>query len=242
MSQTDEVPLLPTQTHSHQSSGPASGDDDPDFNHPGEPPLRDLFNKRRFHPFKWRTHLWLMLYFPFGLVFGSLKFVGTLFIAIPFLTIFGWFDQEWIFWQLFGFVWNFWSYVRNPDMLATPEEAPILCCNHVTDFDGIAFFPIQLTKHAVEITTSFLRPLAEAALKLGWGMIIIYRETDPARRHLTKEKLNEYFASPESKHRQLFVLAEGATTNGRVGFAFLFTSIFLLPLSDSSNTIGSVSH
>lgn len=115
-------------------------DEDPDFNHPGEPPLKELFNKTRIHPFKWSTHWKLILYFPFGIVLGCFRFVFSFLIAIPMLTIFNFADMEWLFWQIFGKIFNFWSYVRNPDMLALPEDAPIICCNHTTDFDGMLLF------------------------------------------------------------------------------------------------------
>ncbi|KAH7816925.1 putative ancient ubiquitous protein 1 [Monocercomonoides exilis] len=203
--------------------------DDMDFNHPGEPPLKSMFNKERIQkPWTLKTHLFFILWFPFGLVLGTFKFLTVMFVGMPLMVIFNLFDKEWLFWQTVGRFYNFWSYVRNPEMLAPASEAPIITCNHVTDLDGIAYFPILLTKHAVEITTVFLKPLVDTAARCKWPLKVIIRETDPEKKHLTRERLLEFFNSEESKDRQLFVLAEGATTNGKVGLLQFNRFVFSL--------------
>ncbi|KAK2960579.1 putative ancient ubiquitous protein 1 [Blattamonas nauphoetae] len=202
--------------------------DDPDFNHPGEPPLIQLFNKSRIVPNQSiKSYILLALWAPFGLIIGSLRFVLLFIIAMPLLMIFSIFNAEPLYWKTVMRAVGFKPRLTGNIPLAKPEEASILVCNHVTDIDAIAFFGIVPTTGLIELTTRFLRPLVDWAKELGWKVIVVIRETDPAKRHLTRENLLRVMDSEEGKKRQLFIHGEGATTNGHVGLLrynkFVFT-------------------
>ncbi|KAA6367405.1 MAG: hypothetical protein EZS28_037069 [Streblomastix strix] len=189
-----------------------------DFDHIGEPPLTSLFNHSRLkESITLKERILFYLYIPFGIILGTIRTFGSLVICMPLLTIFSLIDLEGFFWRTVGAVFNFRSRVTNPEALAPAKDAPILVCNHITDMDGIAFFPILLTKNAIEVVTVYLKPLVDWARRIRWRVICITRETEQDRKHLTTEKIQETFDAPENANRRLFILAEGATTNGRVG-------------------------
>lgn len=70
------------------------------------------------------------------------------------------------------------------------------------------------------MTTVYLKPLVSFAQRIGWPLKIVYRQTSPELKHVTKDELLEALDDKES-NRRLFILTEGATTNGRVGYIFL---------------------
>ncbi|KAH7827597.1 putative ancient ubiquitous protein 1 [Monocercomonoides exilis] len=191
---------------------------DPDFNHPGEPPLETMFNKTRLHhPISIKNQVALLMWAPFGLVLACIRFVSLFVVAMPLLGVFHEFDAEKYYWRyvmrLFGFV----THLKNRNYMGTAKEAPIIVCNHVTDLDGIAFFPIVHTNKSINLTTVFLKPLVNWAKILHWPIRVVIRESDPTRKHLTREKLLEAFDDEKEEGRRLFILTEGATTNGQVG-------------------------
>ena len=71
----------------------------------------------------------------------------------------------------------------------------------------------------INLTTVYLKPLVRWANALHFPLKALFRETDPSRKHLLREKLLEALDAKDK--RRLFILAEGATTNNRVGFALL---------------------
>jgi hypothetical protein len=121
------------------------------FEHEGEPPFVTLFNKSRFTEGSWFSYLLLVLWFPFGIIWASVRLVLTFAIGMPLLTVFNIFDGERLFWLLVGNFFGFHSKLTNPEALATPEQAPIIVLNHITDFDGIAFFGVVPCKNIIVI-------------------------------------------------------------------------------------------
>jgi hypothetical protein len=75
----------------------SEGENDPysNFFHENEPPLHELFNKTRFLPPYTIGRYWkLILWFPFGVVIGVIRFVAFFVLGMPLLTIFNLFDAE----------------------------------------------------------------------------------------------------------------------------------------------------
>lgn len=191
-----------------------------DFHHEGEPALEDLFNKTRINrPVTFKTHWKFFLWIPVGVVLGCIRFITLFALGMPIFTFCALFGDkgEKFFWKYISVFFCFHTRVTNPEMLAKASEAPVLTCNHVSDYDGIAFFGVVNPRNAVMIVGVFLYPLIKWASILKWKVKCIVRQTDPARKNETRDEIVNYFKTEESRNRQLFVLAEGCTSNGSVG-------------------------
>ncbi|KAK2960880.1 putative ancient ubiquitous protein 1 [Blattamonas nauphoetae] len=169
----------------------------------------------------------LILWFPIGCFMGIFRIFFIFCIGIPSYAIYKKFEAETLFWKTIGQICGLRARVTNPEAVVPHDEAPVLVCNHVTDLDGVAFLPILHLPHTVHIISRYLSPVANAVTRAGWPLKLIMREIDEDKKDLTTQNVLNFFNSEESKERQLFVLAEGATTSGKVGLLrynkFVFT-------------------
>lgn len=116
---------------------------DPQFNHPGEPRLADLLNRHRIRgPFRIKTHLALILWFPFGIIIGAIRFVTLFLFAIPLFCVFSKLHAEYYYWKYFMPLYGFVTHLRSKKNFSSKKEAPIIVCNHCTDLDGLKYFMI----------------------------------------------------------------------------------------------------
>lgn len=201
------------------------------FEHEGEPALWELFNKTRFvRGASCCSYFLLILWFPFGLIWAFFRCILLFTVGMPLLTLFNLCGGEWFFWKTLGRFFGFYSVITNPKELASPSEVPIITLNHITDFDGIAFLGIVPGNKLIVVAGVFLNPLIKWARILCWKVKIIIRQTDPAKRHQTRDEIMEFLNGEERGKRQLLVLAEGATTSGKVGLLLYNRFIFTMGL------------
>jgi hypothetical protein len=112
-------------------------EDDPDFFHPNEPCLMDLFNKHRFHPFSFSLGwLLLFLWFPFGVVLGTARAILFPIFYMPLCVIVNIFNLEWMLWKFVAPFFGIITVLKNKENYHPASEAPIVISNHCTDFDG----------------------------------------------------------------------------------------------------------
>jgi 1-acyl-sn-glycerol-3-phosphate acyltransferase len=82
---------------------------------------------------------------------------------MPCVLIFIKIHQEPFYWKYIGRMFGFDVRFRNKEIFGSAQEAPIIVSNHITDFDGIAMFPILMVEHTVALTSKFLQPLVRVS-------------------------------------------------------------------------------
>lgn len=199
--------------------------DSQEFCHPNEPPLSDLFNKRRFLPFC-RSYILLVCWFPFGIILGLLRMILFPLMYMPLCSVFIFFHKENLLWKTIGkYVFGINTVLKNEQHFS---NCPIVVSNHQTDFDGIGVMPVLGCGNMIGLTSKFLLPLARFSKLAHLPLEIIIRETDPERKHETKEKIEHALGKTEDGKKKLFVMPEGATTNGKIGLLMYNKFIFSL--------------
>eukprot|EP00771_Trimastix_marina_P001315 gnl/Trimastix_PCT/2378.p1 GENE.gnl/Trimastix_PCT/2378~~gnl/Trimastix_PCT/2378.p1 ORF type:complete len:430 (+),score=79.46 gnl/Trimastix_PCT/2378:1001-2290(+) len=182
--------------------------------------FRALFNATRFeHPIRWPTFLLLILYFPFGILLFCFRVFFMLFIGLPLFPIFSWLGAHRIYFR-FGLpivgVRAVLRSITGRKLDYAKANPKIVVCNHVTDFDGAAFYTFVPPSRLVGITTSYLRQMVEFVNKVGMGCNVIYRE--PSQDAVLKAKVRDEVTEVlTNSNRTLFVHAEGGTTSGKKG-------------------------
>ncbi|KAJ4461663.1 hypothetical protein PAPYR_1783 [Paratrimastix pyriformis] len=182
---------------------------------PDQPPLTSMLATSRWRKDKpWWCFVLLALWFPFGIVLCAVRFV-IMFLVFLFFNIGRLFRCEMLvlnfFYPMMGFI-----VVTDRKRLRAANRPRILVCNHMSDFDGYALWTVVPPNELTFITTIYMQSLAQCARRCGVPLSVIVRapSDNPEKRLQVRESIKEEL---HKGRRVLFVNAEGAETNGRVG-------------------------